>query len=130
MSILCPSSHKSKRLIYFYVKTKEDKSISSLVSASPHGSVELLELLPLGDGPLVRSESLLGHLVDLLVGRSAHNLNHIHGTLLVRSESRNFADDAANVRNALTEASLPAGGARLESALLGHVTLIESLGNT
>lgn len=64
-----------------------------LVSESGAGTllrVDLLDVVPLQEGALVRPEPSLGELVDALVGRTSPGLDHVEDPALVRGQSHHL----------------------------------------
>ena len=53
-------------------------------------SVHLLNVFSLSEGTLVATQSLLGELVDALVGGTSSSLDHIKNASLVGTQSNNL----------------------------------------
>ena len=65
--------------------------------------IDVLDIFSLVQGTLVRTQSILGKLVDALVGTAAARLDHVENPTLVGTQSNNFAGNFATECSALAE---------------------------
>jgi hypothetical protein len=79
------------------------QSLQRLMSTCSHGRVDILDIITLGEGALVASETSLGKLVDTLVDTGSTRLDHVEYAAFIGSKSSDLTDNGSDHRDTLSE---------------------------